>query len=129
MPRMWGIAGSKREAANISRSLDSIWKPARSIAVPVSRSGWPSSSSLGDRRPAAYSARMTVAERSQRLAQLAAAARAAEARGDGWHAGDAWRRYELVRDGGRDPDELIAEGIAFSRMALDLAGQAKRREA
>lgn len=85
--------------------------------------------SLGSRRPAAYSARMSGAERSQRLAQLAAAAGAAEARGDGWRAGDAWRRYELVRDGGRDPDELIAEGIALSRMVLDLAGQAEHREA
>ena len=63
-------------------------------------------------------------ERVARLSELAAEASAAEARGYGWGAGDAWRRYELVRDGGRDPDELLAEGIALSRLALDLAGQA-----
>jgi hypothetical protein len=73
--------------------------------------------------PAAYAYAMTKAERSERLAALAADARAAETRGDGWDAGDAWRRYELVRDGGRDPDELLAEGIALSRIALDLAEQ------
>ncbi len=71
---------------------------------------------------------MTGAERSQRLAQLAAAARGAEAHGDGWGVGDAWRRYELVRDGGRDPEELIAEGIALSQEAIDLAEQAEHRE-
>lgn len=72
---------------------------------------------------------MTANERSEALVRLAADARAAEARGDGWAAGEAWRRYELVRDGGREPDELIAEGIALSRIALDLAAQAEHREA
>jgi hypothetical protein len=38
-------------------------------------------------------------------------------------AGESGRRYELVRDGGRDPDELLAEGIALSAMAIDLADQ------
>lgn len=72
---------------------------------------------------------MTEAERSERLAQLAEEARAAETCGDAWAAGEAWRRYELVRDGGRDPDELLEEGIALSRMALDLVEQAEHREA
>ncbi len=66
---------------------------------------------------------MTEAKRSERLAALAAEARVAESRGEGWAAGEAWRRYELVRDGGRDPDALLAEGIALSRVALDLAQQ------
>jgi len=70
---------------------------------------------------------MTETERSERLAGLAAEARAAETRGDGWNAGEAWRRYELVRDGGRDPNELLAEGIALSRFALDLAEQSGHR--
>lgn len=58
--------------------------------------------------------------------RLAGEAREAESRRDGWVANELWRRYELVRDGGRDPDELLAEGIALSRVAIDLAGQAGR---
>jgi len=72
---------------------------------------------------------VTKSERDARLAGLATDARAAEARGDGWTAGELWRRYELVRDGGRDPDELLAEGIALSQVALELAQQAERSEA
>jgi hypothetical protein len=72
---------------------------------------------------------MTATERATRLRDLAADARAADARGDGWTAGRAWRRYELVRDAGRDPDDLLAEGIALSKLALDLAGQAECQEA
>lgn len=71
---------------------------------------------------------VTSGERNARLAQLAADAGAAEARGDGWAAGELWQHYELVRDGGRDPDELLAEGIALSRVALDLARQAEWSE-
>jgi hypothetical protein len=40
VPRMWGIEGSRREAANMIRSLVWIWKPDRSIAAVVSRAGW-----------------------------------------------------------------------------------------
>jgi hypothetical protein len=40
-------------------------------------------------------------------------------------AGEIWRRYELVRDGGRDPDELLAEGVALSKTAIELAPQAE----
>jgi hypothetical protein len=29
-------------------------------------------------------------------------------------AGEAWRRYRLIRDAARDPDELLAEGIALT---------------
>lgn len=59
--------------------------------------------------------------REQRLSEIAARAADAEGRGDGWAANAAWREYELVRDAGRDPDELLAEGIALSRMAVELA--------
>jgi hypothetical protein len=44
---MKGIAGSKLAAANISRSLVWISKPARSIAAPVSRAGWQPPAILG----------------------------------------------------------------------------------
>lgn len=57
--------------------------------------------------------------------EIAAAAHAATASGDGWAANERWREYELVRDGGRDADDLLAEGIALSRMAIDLAAQAR----
>lgn len=67
---------------------------------------------------------MTVAERNERLALLAERAQAAEEAGRGWKAGELWREYELVRDGGREPEDLLAEGIALSRMAVDLADQA-----
>ncbi|HWW66511.1 MAG TPA: hypothetical protein VNY83_00875 [Solirubrobacterales bacterium] len=56
-----------------------------------------------------------------RLAEAAAMARAAEARRDERAAGEAWRRYRLIRDAGRDPEELLAEGIALSNQALALA--------
>ncbi len=58
-----------------------------------------------------------------RLAGLAREASAAAERGDAAAAGDAWRRYRLVRDAQRDPDELLAEGIALSVMALELSRQ------
>lgn len=67
---------------------------------------------------------MTEEQRARELERLAAAACAAGEGGDGWHAGELWRRYELVRDAGRDPDELLAEGLALSRVAMDLAEQA-----
>jgi hypothetical protein len=42
-------------------------------------------------------------------------------RGDEAAASDAWRRYRLIRDAARDPDDLLAEGIALSEQALALA--------
>lgn len=69
---------------------------------------------------------MTQSQRAQRLAELAERASDAEARGDGWAVGAAWRDYELVKDGGRDPEELIAEGLALSRVAIELAAEAAR---
>ncbi|HEY2142113.1 MAG TPA: hypothetical protein VGG98_08635 [Solirubrobacteraceae bacterium] len=58
---------------------------------------------------------------SRRLEEASGEARAAEARGEDAVAGEAWRRYRLVRDAARDPDELLAEGIALSRSAIELA--------
>lgn len=69
---------------------------------------------------------MTPEERLRELDRLAGEAREAEARRDGWTANELWRRYELVRDAGRDPDELLAEGVALSQVAIDLAEQSGR---
>lgn len=64
---------------------------------------------------------MSDARSFERLQAAAQAAHAAEARGDDAAAGEAWRRYRLIRDARRDPDELLAEGIALSNMAMELA--------
>jgi len=65
-------------------------------------------------------------DRAARLQELATLASAASDRGDGWVANEFWREYELVRDAGRDPDELLEEGLRLSRLAAELAGQARR---
>lgn len=48
-------------------------------------------------------------------------ARDAEARGDDARAGEEWCRYRLIKDATRDPDDLLAEGIALSLQAVELA--------
>jgi hypothetical protein len=72
-------------------------------------------------RPAGY-ARPVTPGQEQRLKQAARDAHAAEVRGDDAAANEAWRRYRLIQDASRDPDELLAEGIALSNMAMELAG-------
>jgi len=62
---------------------------------------------------------------SRRLAEAAQAARRAETAGDESAAGQAWRRYRLIRDAARDPDELLAEGVALSEQARALAASAR----
>lgn len=64
---------------------------------------------------------MLDARRLDRLATVGNRARVAEARGDDAMADEEWRRYRLIRDAGRDPDELLAEGIALSVQAAELA--------
>jgi negative regulator of sigma E activity len=59
-----------------------------------------------------------------RLAEVAKAACDAEAREDDAAANEAWRRYRLIRDASRDPDELLLEGIALSERAIELAASA-----
>ena len=54
--------------------------------------------------------------------QAAGEARRAEERDDFAVANEAWRRYRLIGDTLRDPDELLSEGIAISESALALAG-------
>lgn len=56
-----------------------------------------------------------------RLAEAGARARAAEANGDDALAVEEWRRYRLIKDATRDPDELLAEGVALSVQAIELA--------
>ena len=64
---------------------------------------------------------MPTTRQAERLDEAGRAAHAAEARHDEAAAGDAWRRYRLIRDAGRDPDELLAEGVALSDQAIRLA--------
>lgn len=59
----------------------------------------------------------------ERLSAAGETARAAESRGDERAANEAWRRYRLIEDAMRDPDELLAEGVAFSRVAQRLAAE------
>lgn len=65
--------------------------------------------------------RMAGLSSEDRLTEAAARARSAEAQGDDARAGEEWRRYRLIRDASRDPDDLLAEGIALSLQAADLA--------
>jgi hypothetical protein len=64
---------------------------------------------------------MLDAHAPDRLAEAGDRARAAEARRDDAVAGEEWRRYRLIRDAARNPDELLAEGIALSVQAAELA--------
>jgi hypothetical protein len=57
----------------------------------------------------------------QRLDEAGAKAKAAEEQGDDALAAREWRRYRLIKDAGRAPDELLAEGIALSAQAIELA--------
>jgi len=66
-----------------------------------------------------YDRRMAV-DHGARLAQAAKAAHAAQTRGDHAAANEAWRRYGLIRDVRRDPQELLDEGVALSKVAIDL---------
>ena len=70
---------------------------------------------------AILSTRMLDRHAPNRLSEAGDRARAAEARGDDAVAGEEWRRYRLIRDAARDPDELLEEGIALSVQAAELA--------
>jgi hypothetical protein len=64
---------------------------------------------------------MSALPAQERLAKAGARAKAAETRGDDATAGREWRRYRLIADAARDPDELLAEGVALSAWALEFA--------
>jgi negative regulator of sigma E activity len=59
-------------------------------------------------------------DQAERLAEAARAAKAAEGRGDDATATREWRRYRLIEDASRDPEELLSEGIALSVAARTL---------
>jgi hypothetical protein len=63
---------------------------------------------------------MTLVAQVERLAAAARAAKAAEGRADDAVAGREWRLYRLIEDAGRDPEDLLDEGIALSVRALTL---------
>jgi hypothetical protein len=63
---------------------------------------------------------MPRADQAQRLADAARAAKAVADRGDDVTAAREWRHYRLIEDGARDPEELLAEGIALSVAAQAL---------
>ncbi len=56
----------------------------------------------------------------RRLREAAAQAHAAQDRGEDLAAHDAWRRYVPIEDALRDPQELLDEGVALSKVAIDL---------
>lgn len=57
----------------------------------------------------------------QRLKEASTKAKQAEAEGNDALAAVEWRRYRLIEDAARDPEELLAEGIALSVQAIELA--------
>jgi negative regulator of sigma E activity len=63
---------------------------------------------------------MSGADHTGRMAEAAGAAKDAERRGDDVAAAREWRRYRLIKDAARDPEDLLAEGIALSVAARTL---------
>ncbi len=61
----------------------------------------------------------------QRLAEAADRAKRAEEQGDDGLAAREWRSYRLIRDAGRDPEELLAEGVSLSTQAIELAAASR----
>lgn len=59
-------------------------------------------------------------DQQRRLDEAAATAHAAQDRGDHWAANDAWGRYALIKDALRDPQDLLDEGVALSKVSIDL---------
>lgn len=59
-------------------------------------------------------------DQQKRLERAAASAHAAQDRGDQAAANDAWRRYVLIEDALRDPQDLLDEGVELSKVAIDL---------
>lgn len=56
-----------------------------------------------------------------RLDKASTNAKRAEELGDEGLAAAEWRNYRLIKDSMRDPEDLLAEGIALSTQALQLA--------
>jgi hypothetical protein len=65
-----------------------------------------------------------IVDQQQRLDEAADKAKEAEEQGDDRLANEEWRRFRLAM---RDPEELLAEGIALSVQAL--SAEANRADA
>jgi hypothetical protein len=63
------------------------------------------------------------ANHESRLREAARLAHEAQRAGDDAATNEAWRRYRLIRDAERDPEELLAEGIALSVLAREIAAR------
>ena len=59
-------------------------------------------------------------DQQRRLEETAAEAHRAQDRGDHAGANEAWRRYVLIEDALRDPQDLLDEGVGLSKVAIDL---------
>ncbi len=59
-------------------------------------------------------------DQQRRLRDAANQAHDAQDRGDHAAANEAWRRYVLIEDALRDPQDLLDEGVALSKVAIDL---------
>ena len=59
-------------------------------------------------------------DQQRRLRQASAQAHAAQSDGDYAAANEAWRRYILIEDAQRDQQDLLDEGVALSKVAIDL---------
>ena len=59
-------------------------------------------------------------DQQRRLQQASAQAHTAQQQGDHAAANDAWRRYVLIEDALADPQDLLDEGVALSKVAIDL---------
>lgn len=57
----------------------------------------------------------------RRLIEASTKAKQAEESGDDVLAAAEWRRYRLIEDASRDPEELLAEGVALSAKAIEIA--------
>ena len=59
-------------------------------------------------------------DQQRRLRQASAQAHAAQSDGNHAAANEAWRRYILIEDAQRDQQDLLDEGVALSKVAIDL---------
>jgi len=59
-------------------------------------------------------------DQQRRLKEAAAQAHSAQDQGDQAAANEAWRRYVLIEDALRDPQDVLDEGVALSKVAIDL---------
>lgn len=64
--------------------------------------------------------RCVAIDQRRRLHDAAAQAHSAQGRGDHVAANEAWRRYVLIEDVLRDPQDLLDEGVGLSKVAIDL---------